>query len=135
MLFCVSIIVVLCGIFTVASVYATPANNVGNQSGNGNFTLEAFVDEGFTGNSTIINKNTPYLQGPFHDSISSFIIAFEQNQSNGYMIEICEHRSFAGNCIIRGVGQYDVDSIGPLNDQISSIRSLSPTSLELKDIS
>lgn len=121
-------------IFMVATVNATPYN-VTNHDERVNFILEAFTDEGFTGDSTIINKNTPSLQGQFQDSISSFRIAFGQNQSNGYMLEICEHISFAGNCIIVGAGEYDIESLGLLNDKVSSIRYLSPSSLELKGYS
>lgn len=124
----------LCSISIFATVNATPYN-VTNHDESVNFILEAFTDEGFVGNSTIINKNTPSLQGQFHDSISSFRVTFGQNQSNGYMLEICEHMSFAGNCVIVGAGEYDVESLGSLNDKISSIRSLSPSSLELKGFS
>jgi hypothetical protein len=120
--------------FIVATVNAT-SNNVTGHDERPIFILEAFTDEGFTGSSTIINKNTPSLQGQFHDSISSFRIAFGQNQGNGYMLEICDHISFAGNCIIVGAGEYDVESLGWLNDKISSIRYLSPSSLELKGYS
>lgn len=132
--FYVFILMGLYSIFIVATVNATPYS-VTNLDERVNFMLEAFTDEGFTGNSTIINKNTPSIQGQFHDSISSFRVTFGQNQSNGYMLEICEHMSFAGNCIIVGAGEYDVESIGSLNDKISSIRYLSPSSLELKGYS
>jgi hypothetical protein len=120
--------------FVVATVNATP-HNVTNHNERAIFILEAFTDEGFAGSSTIINKNTPSLQGQFHDSISSFRITFVQNQSDGYMLEICDHTSFAGNCIIAGAGEYDVESLGSLNDKISSIRYLSPSSLKLKGYS
>ncbi len=133
-IFYIFILMGLYSIFIVATVNATPYN-VTNHDNRGNFTLEVFTDEGFIGNSTIINKNTPSLQGQFHDSISSFRITFEQNQSNGYMLEICEHISFAGDCIIVGAGEYDIESLGSLNDKISSIRYLSPSSLKLKGYS
>ncbi len=133
-IFYIFILMGLYDIFMVATVNATPYN-VTNHDERVNFILEAFTDEGFTGDSTIINKNTPSLQGQFQDSISSFRIAFEQNQSNGYMLEICEHISFAGNCIIVGAGEYDIESLGSLNDKVSSIRYLSPSSLELKGYS
>jgi hypothetical protein len=99
-----------------------------------NFTAEVFIHKNFTGNSTIINENTPNLRGQFQDSISSLIISIDKNQSDGYMIEVCEHKSYAGNCMILGPGNHNVQVLGWLNDQISSIRALSPQTLELKNI-
>ena len=64
------------------------------------FTAEVFVHKNFTGNSTLINENTPNLNGQFQDSISSLIITTDTNQSDGYMVEVCEHESYAGNCMI-----------------------------------
>jgi hypothetical protein len=57
------------------------------------------------------------------------------NQSSGYMIEICQHKSYSGDCMILGPGAHDVDMLDGLHDQISSMRSLSPKTLELKNVS
>jgi hypothetical protein len=99
------------------------------------FTIEVFVHKNFTGNSTLINENTPNLSGQFQDSISSLIISVNKNQSDGYMIEVCEHKSYAGNCMILGPGSHNVQVLGWLNDQITSIRALSAQAIELKNIS
>jgi hypothetical protein len=99
------------------------------------FVVDIYTDNGFAGNSTRINKNTPSLQEPFHDSISSIEIKPGQNYSDGYMVELCEHKSYAGECIILGPGSYDVESLTMLQDKIDSIRSLSPTTLSLKGLS
>lgn len=99
------------------------------------FILDVFMDEGFAGNNTIINKNTPSLQGPFHDSISSVKITPGQNFTQGYMVELCEHKSYAGECMILGPGNYDVESLALLQDKIDSIRFLSPSTLQLKGLS
>ncbi len=98
------------------------------------FTIEVFIHKNFTGNSTLINENTPNLSGQFQDSISSLIISVNKNQSDGNMIEVCEHKSYAGNCMILGPGSHNVQVLGWLNDQITSIRALSPHALELKNI-
>ena len=42
----------------------------------------------------LINENTPNLSGQFQDSISNLIITTDTNQSDGYMVEICEHESY-----------------------------------------
>lgn len=98
------------------------------------FTVEVFVHKNFTGNSTLIEENTTILKGQFQDSISSLIISIDKNQSDGYMIEVCEHKSYSGNCMILGPGSHNVQVLGWLNDQISSIRALSSQTLELKNI-
>jgi hypothetical protein len=113
----------------------TTVNNSALANNSSHFTAEVFVHKNFTGNSTLINENTPNLSGQFQDSISSLIISIDQNQSDGYMIEICEHKSYAGNCMILGPGSHDTQVLGWLNDQITSIRALSPHALELKNIS
>ena len=41
----------------------------------------------------------------------------------------------AGNCMILEQGRHNVQTLGWLNDQITSIRALSPPTLELKNIS
>ena len=99
------------------------------------FIAEVFVHKNFTGNSTLINENTPNLSGQFQDSISSLIISVDKNQSDGYMIEVCEHKSYTGNCMILGPGSHDVQVLGWLNDQITSLRALSAQAIELKNIS
>ena len=110
-------------------------NNSGLANNSSHFTAEVFVHKNFTGNSTLINENTPNLSGQFQDSISSLIISTDQNQSDGYMIEVCEHKSYTGNCMILGPGSHNTQVLGWLNDQITSIRALSPHALELKNIS
>jgi hypothetical protein len=100
-----------------------------------NLTTEAFVDDNFSGNSTLTNENIPILDDPFQDSISSMIISEVENQSSGYMVEICEHKSYSGNCMILEPGEHDIATLDGLHDQISSIRYLSPQTLELKNIS
>jgi hypothetical protein len=95
------------------------------------FTAEVFVHKNFTGNSTLIDKNTPNLSGQFQDSISSLIITTDTNQSDGYMVEVCEHESYAGNCMVLEPGRHNVLTLGWLNDQITSIRALSPPTLAL----
>jgi Beta/Gamma crystallin len=110
-------------------------NNSALANNSSHFTAEVFVHKNFTGNSTLINENTPNLSGQFQDSISSLIISTEQNQSDGYMIEVCEHKSYTGNCMILGPGSHNVQVLDWLNDQITSIRALSPQALELKNIS
>jgi hypothetical protein len=109
-------------------------NNSALANSSSNFTAEVFVHKNFTGNSTIINENTPNLRGQFQDSISSLIISVNKNQSDGHMIEVCEHKSYAGNCMILGPGSHNVQVLGWLNDQTTSIRALSPQALELKNI-
>jgi hypothetical protein len=74
------------------------------------------------------------IDDEFHDSISSLIISIDENNTSGYMVEVCEHESYAGNCMILGPGNHNVQTLGWLNDQISSIRALSPDTLELKNI-
>lgn len=98
------------------------------------FASQVFIHKNFTGNNTIIDQNMPTLKGQFHDSISSLIISTGNNNTSGYMVEVCEHKSYAGNCMILGPGNHDVQTLGWLNDQISSIRALSPETLELKNI-
>jgi hypothetical protein len=98
------------------------------------FVVDIFTDEGFTGINAKINKNTPLLQEPFHDSISSVKITPGQNFTNGYMVELCEHKSYAGQCTILGPGNYNADSLALLHDKIDSIRFLSPSTLKLKGL-
>ena len=101
----------------------------------GDITTEVFTDSNFSGNSTSINENVPLLEDPFQDSISSMIFSEEEGNSSGYMIEICEHKSYAGNCMILGPGEHDIQTLDWLHDQISSIRYLTPQTVELKNIS
>jgi Beta/Gamma crystallin len=110
-------------------------NNSALANNTSHFVAEVFVHKNFTGNSTLIKENTPNLIGQFQDSISSLIISVDKNQSNGYMIEVCEHKSYAGNCMILGPGSHNVQVLGWLNDQVTSIRALSPQAVELKNIS
>jgi hypothetical protein len=110
-------------------------NNSDLANNSSHFVAEVFVHKNFTGNSTLIKENTPNLIGQFQDSISSLIISVDKNQSNGYMIEVCEHKSYAGNCMILGPGSHNVQVLGWLNDQVTSIRALSPQAVELKNIS
>jgi hypothetical protein len=98
------------------------------------FVVDIFTDEGFTGSTAKINKNTQLLQEPFHDSISSVKITPGQDFTNGYMVELCEHKSYAGECMILGPGNYNVDLITPLHDKVDSIRFLSPSTLKLKGL-
>ena len=93
------------------------------------------MDDNFSGNSTLINENIPLLDDPFQDSISSMIISEVENQSSGYMVEICEHKSYSGNCMILEPGEHDITTLDELHDQISSMRYLSPQTLELKNVS
>ncbi len=109
--------------------------NYKNESNNEFLIADVFTDEGFKGNNTMINNNTPSLTEPFHDSISSLIITNITNSTGGYMVEVCEHISYAGNCMVLGPGKYDIESIGSLNDKIDSIRFLSPNTLKLKGLS
>jgi len=123
---------------TVGSVAnATSSESVANATNY--FTAQVFIHKNFTGNNTIITQNTPLINGKFQDSISSLIITIYGNQSNGnhsagYMVEVCEHKSYAGNCMILGSGKHNVQTLGWLNDQISSLRVLSPQTLDLKNI-
>ncbi|MDQ4072876.1 MAG: beta/gamma crystallin-related protein [Thermoproteota archaeon] len=98
------------------------------------FNAHVFVDGNFTGENTIIDINAPILKEPFNDSISSMRLTVNENQSKGYAVEVCEHKSYAGNCMVLGPGDYDIQTLGWLNDQISSIRGLSPNTLELKNV-
>lgn len=118
---------------SVTTTYATATNSTTSVSSN--LTTEAFVDDNFSGNSTLINKNMPLLDDPFQDSISSMIILEVENQSSGHMVEICEHKSYSGNCMILEPGEHDIATLDGLHDQISSIRYLSPQTLELKNAS
>lgn len=99
-----------------------------------NSTTEVVTDSNFSGNSTTINENVPLLEVPFQDSISSLIFSEEENGSSGNMIEICEHKSYSGNCMILGPGEHDIETLDWLHDQISSIRYLTPQTVELKNI-
>ena len=110
------------------------ANNTAVANTTSHFAAQVFIHKNFTGNSTVIDQNTPYIEGQFHDSISSLIISIDENNTSGYMVEVCEHESYAGNCMVLGPGNHNVQTLGWLNDQISSIRALSPETLELKNI-
>jgi len=117
----------------IATNSTTATNSITSVSSN--LTTEAFVDDNFSGNSTLINENIPILDDPFQDSISSMIISEVENQSSGYMVEICEHKSYSGNCMILEPGEHDITTLDELHDQISSMRYLSPQTLELKNVS
>jgi len=110
------------------------ANNTAVANTSSHFAAQIFIHKNFTGNSTIIDQNTPVIEGKFQDSISSLIISIDENNTSGYMVEVCEHKSYTGNCMILGPGNHNVQTLGWLNDQISSIRALSPEILELKNI-
>jgi hypothetical protein len=110
------------------------ANNTAVANTSSHFAAQVFIHKNFTGNSTIIDQNTPIIEGKFQDSISSLIISIDENNTSGYMVEVCEHKSYTGNCMILGPGNHNVQTLGWLNDQISSIRELSPEILELKNI-
>lgn len=115
------------------NIDSTSTNNTLNNISS-HFIADVFSHKNFTGNSTTISENVPVLKGDFQDSISSIIISINQNTSSGFMVEVCEHKSYAGNCMILGQGEHDIQKIGSLNDEISSIRYLSPNTLELKNI-
>lgn len=110
------------------------ANNTAVANTTSHFAAQVFIHKNFTGNNTIIDQNTPEIEDEFHDSISSLIISIDENNTSGYMVEVCEHVSYVGNCMILGPGDHNVQTLGWLNDQISSIRALSPETLELKNI-
>ena len=110
------------------------ANDTAVANTTSHFAAQVFIHKNFTGNSTTIDQNTPVIKGQFQDSISSLIISTDENNTSGYMVEVCEHKSYAGNCMILGPGNHNVQTLGWLNDQISSIRALSPETLELKNI-
>ena len=110
------------------------ANNTAVANSTSHFAAQIFIHKNFAGNNTIIDQNTPVIEGQFQDSISSLIISIDENNTSGYMVEVCEHKSYAGNCMILGPGNHNVQTLGWLNDQISSIRVLSPETLELKNI-
>lgn len=110
------------------------ANNTAVANVTTDFAAQVFIHKNFTGNNTIIEENTPIIKGPFQDSISSLIISTGNNNTSGYMVEVCEHKSYSGNCMILGPGNHNVETLGWLNDQITSIRALSPEILELKNI-
>ena len=135
----------LSGLFVISVVgslsgtaYPTMTNSTSTNSSTanlGDITTEVFTDSNFSGNSTSINENVPLLEDPFQDSISSMIFSEEEGNSSGYMMEICEHKSYAGNCMILGPGEHDIQTLDWLHDQISSIRYLTPQTVELKNIS
>ena len=132
-LFVISVVGSLSG-----TVYPTMTNSTSTNSSTanlGDITTEVFTDSNFSGNSTSINENVPLLEDPFQDSISSMIFSEEEGNSSGYMMEICEHKSYAGNCMILGPGEHDIQTLDWLHDQISSIRYLTPQTVELKNIS
>ena len=91
---------------------------------------QVFTNENFTGDSRIISANVSKLDAPFQDSISSIVISLNQNHSNGYITQICEHDGYDGSCMVLEPGEYNVESIGQLHDQISSIRFIAPDFLE-----
>lgn len=114
----------------------TNSTSINSSTSNlGDITTEVFTDSNFSGNSTAINENVPLLEDPFQDSISSMIFSEGEGNSSGYMIEICEHKSYAGNCMILGPGEHDIETLDWLHDQISSIRYLTPQTVELKNMS
>jgi hypothetical protein len=120
------------------TAYSTMTNSTSTNSSTsnlGDITTEVFTDSNFSGNSTAINENVPLLEDPFQDSISSMIFSEGDGNSSGYMIEICEHKSYAGNCMILGPGEHDIETLDWLHDQISSIRYLTPQTVELKNMS
>lgn len=123
--------------YTVNDSFSTTMNNAtmnnATMNNSSQFLVQGFIHKDFTGNSTFINQNTPLLNGTFNDSISSLIISIGNNNT-GSMIEVCEHKSYAGNCMILEPGRHNVQTLGWLNDQISSIRMLSPLTIELKNI-
>lgn len=121
-------------LFVNDSVIFEPVVNLTNH-----FAAQVFIHKNFTGSNTIITQNIPVINSQFQDSISSLIITVDENdgtgnQSTGYMVEVCEHKSYAGNCMILGSGKHNVQTLGWLNDQISSLRALSPETLGLKNI-
>jgi Na+-translocating ferredoxin:NAD+ oxidoreductase RnfG subunit len=118
---------------SVTTTYGTATNSTTAVSSN--LITEVFMDDNFSGNSTLINENIPLLDDPFQDSISSMIISEVENQSSGYVVEICEHKSYSGNCMILEPGEHDITTLDELHDQISSMRYLSPQTLELKNVS
>ena len=89
-----------------------------------------FVNDNFTGDSKIISTNASSLEPPFQDSISSMDISLNQNDSKGYVTQVCEHNEYEGSCMILEPGKYELDSLGQLHDQISSIRFIAPNFLE-----
>ena len=118
---------------SLSNAFASVTNSTATASSN--LTTEVFVDSNFDGNSTVISENIPLLEDPFQDTISSMNITNTGNQSSGYMIEICEHKSYSGDCMILEPGEHDIDTLNGLHHQISSLRFLSPQTLELKNIS
>jgi hypothetical protein len=124
---------------SVITTYGTATNSTTSTNStaavSSNLITEVFMDDNFSGNSTLINENIPLFDDPFQDSISSMIISEVENQSSGYMVEICEHKSYSGNCMILEPGEHDITTLDWLHDQISSIRYLSPQTLELKNVS
>jgi hypothetical protein len=117
---------------SLSNEFASATNSTAAASGG--LTTEVFVDSNFDGNSTVISENMPLLEDPFQDTISSMNITNSGDQGSGYMIEICEHKSYSGDCMILGPGEHDIDTLNGLHDQISSMRFLSPQTVELKNI-
>lgn len=132
-LFMLSTVFVIGMIGSSLSTSFASATNSTAAASNG-LTTEVFVDSNFDGNRTVISENMPLLEDPFQDTISSMNITNSGDQSSGYMIEICEHKSYSGDCMILGPGEHDIDTLNGLHDQISSMRFLSPQTLELKNI-
>lgn len=106
-----------------------------NMISNGSVIIlaQVFANENFTGDSKIISANASNLEAPFQDSISSIVISLNQNASNGYITQICEHDEYDGSCMILEPGKYDIESLGQLHDQISSIRFIAPDFLEFEN--
>ncbi len=126
---------ILSSLYQFSLIFENDITHGINVTNSHHFNAYVFVDENFTGENTVINTNTPILKEPFNDSISSIRLTINENQSKGYAVEVCEHKSYAGNCMVLGPGDYDIQTLGWLNDQISSIRALSPNTLELKNVS
>lgn len=83
--------------------------------------VEPFVHAGFTGPSTIIRQNTPWIGDVFHDSITGVKVNTGPNYRPGDTVQLCEEMDYGGNCINLGPGNHDIGSLG-FNDKADSIR-------------
>jgi len=128
----------LSGISAFATLDTSNSTNVENTEENTDdsnlFLAKIFTKPQFKGNSTTLTESVTDLKDydiVFEDSINSIVVPSHSNTSKEYVVEVCEHQDYEGHCLIFGPGEYgDIETLGLLNDQISSIRQLPMDSLQ-----
>jgi hypothetical protein len=92
---------------------------------NNALTVEVFVHANFVGSSAILSQNSPFIGGPFHDSISSIKVHPGPGYQAGDTIQLCENVDYGGNCKPFGPGDYNYVG-NDMNDRADSIKFIRP---------